>query len=102
MHLLALWVPMPRNIGESPRLHLPACIERVTIATDRLRIALNLTAIGMNEALDTSDEEPTLIEVPVSLRRCGMAVRLIAHAADGNSKQVPDVTLIALLAKAHV
>ena len=43
----------------------------------------------------------TLIEVPVELKRCGKAVRLIVRAPGEVETRGPDAKLIALLAKAH-
>ena len=42
----------------------------------------------------------TIMTVPVALKRCGMAMRLIVNAP-GGEKRKPDPTLIALLVKAQ-
>lgn len=74
-------------------------VARIALHPDHLEIHVRCNAIR-------SDEEPppdgptVLIEVPIQLRRCGMAVRLIV-AAQGPTESEPDPKLIALLVKAQ-
>ena len=48
-----------------------------------------------------TDESTTLIEVPVQLKRCGMAVRLIVRAPGEVLRRVADPKLVARVAKAR-
>jgi site-specific DNA recombinase len=89
------------NIRSSQRQHLAGSIQRVTVGLDRVQIALSPAGLGPPEVQDRPDEEPIVIDVPVKLRRSGMAVRLIVNVAGVDVRQAPDTTLVALLAKAH-
>jgi len=57
-------------------------------------------AWSLNDAPD-SDSPSTSIEVPVQLKRCGMAVRMIVRAPGKAANRRPDSKLIALISKAH-
>lgn len=71
-----------------------ALIERITVSKTTLRI------VGKSEAIGGPQGKVTL-RVPVQLRRCGMAMRLIVSSPGMGSKRRVDAKLIALIAKAQ-
>lgn len=74
-------------------------VARVTLHPDHLDINVRCNAIW-SDGTPTSDEPVALIKVPMQLKRCGMAVRLIV-AAQGPAESEPDQKLITLLVKAQ-
>jgi hypothetical protein len=59
-------------------------------------------ATGTTMAAQTKEDAAAIvIEVPVILKRCGRAARLIVHGPDHRPTRTPDPTLITLLAKAQ-
>ena len=79
-------------------------IDRITVHARRLVIAVRPGAIW-SQGVTSNDEDLVEIEVPVELKRCGMAVRLIVRAPGAppgsGSSRGPDPKLVALMAKAH-
>ena len=83
-------------------VRLDECIERITVAADKIVIRVKLNVLGQSESLDAEDESQRIeIEVPIQLKRCGQAVRLIVRAPTAPSSRSPDAKLIALLARAN-
>jgi len=74
-------------------------IYRITLKTHSLEIILRTKSIWLDEHIDGSDK--IMIEVPVQLKRCGMAVKLIVQAPGIQPARAPDEKMLALLAKAH-
>ena len=75
-----------------------ALISRVTVHADRITVTINVGAVW--EANELSVER----DVPVRLRRCGMAMRLVLEGSVGVASAVtrrPDPHLVALLSRAH-
>ncbi len=82
---------------------LQRLVSQITVHPEKLVIAMNPAALweaGDAASDDNREAEPVLIEVPVVLKRCGMAVRLIVRAT-GHSERTPDPKLIGLIGKAH-
>lgn len=83
---------------------LKRLVGRITVGTESIEIVVRIAAIWLS---GLSDESPiggdvlTSIVVPVQLKRCGLAVRLIVRAAWGGKARAPDPRLVALLAKAQ-
>lgn len=75
-------------------------VDRITVHLDRIEILLRVGAIVTSQGVP-ADTSTTLIEVPVELKRCGLAVRLIVRAPGGATTLGPDQKLVATLAKAH-
>jgi hypothetical protein len=75
-----------------------ALILRVTVHADRITVTINLGAVwGAAEPIVERD-------LPVRLRRCGMAMRLVVEASGGVDRAVPrgpDPHLVGLLSRAH-
>ena len=76
-------------------------LDRIIIHKKSIKIIVRDGALWTNDPVPKKDESTTFFEVPVQLKRCGMAVRLIVKAPGHTSNRKPDATLIALLAKAH-
>lgn len=80
---------------------LQRIVARITIHPQRLEIAIRVEAIWSPDTGAVKGSQTTVIHIPVQLKRCGMAVRLILRAKGEAAKRGPDPKLVALLAKAH-
>jgi hypothetical protein len=84
---------------------LARMVERITVHANRLEVAVRIDAIWAADGSSSADHCTELIDVPVQLKRCGMAVRLIVrtpHEGGGRAwARKPDATLVTLVAKAH-
>jgi DNA-cytosine methyltransferase len=83
---------------------LQRTINRITVHKNKLEIAIAMNKIWNVIQSETTehDEQPvTVIEVPVELKRCGMAVRLIVRAPGELTRRQSDPKLVARIAKAH-
>jgi len=76
-------------------------VDRITVRAQSIEIAVRTSGIWPSESGPPDDVEPTSIDVPVQLRRCGMAVRLIVLAPSIASARRSDPKLVALVAKAQ-
>lgn len=86
-----------QQIGVLARL-----VRRITVRKDSIGIEVRVASIWSAEAVPSDeDEEIALIEVPVQLKRCGMAVRLIVRPAGESATRGVDAKLVALISKAH-
>ena len=79
---------------------LKRLVDRVSVRAERIEITVRVGAIV------SSGEVPAnigtaLIEVPVELKRRGLAVRLIVLPSGGTTTLEPDPKLVAVVAKAH-
>jgi len=75
-------------------------VSRVTVQTHSIVIVLRSNALW--SLGDVSDDSPTTsIEVPVQLKRCGMAMRLVVQPTGTPTPRNPDPKMVALIAKAH-
>jgi site-specific DNA recombinase len=74
-------------------------IDRIVVHDDRLVLSVRSEPLWGGEA--SSKDEPMLLEVPVVLKRCGGAVRLIVRGAEGNKPRQPNARLVTLLSKAQ-
>ena len=80
---------------------LKRLVTRITVSKESLVIEVRTGAAwSLNDAPD-SDSPSTSIEVPVQVKRCGMAVRMIVRAPGTPVNRKPDSKLIALISKAH-
>ena len=73
-------------------------VARITVGAEQLEIVLRMTTMWGSDA--TPDESTTIV-VPVQLKRCGLAVRLIVRGPEEERARGPDPRLIALLVKAQ-
>jgi site-specific DNA recombinase len=76
-------------------------LDRVIIHKQNIKVIVRNGGLWSDDHVPENDEATTSLDVPVQLKRCGMAVRLIVKAPGHTSNRKPDATLIALLAKAH-
>ena len=79
---------------------LKQLIARVTLAVASIEIAVRIPSIWPAGELST-EIATTIISVPMLLKRCGPAVRLIVRASYLGKSRAPDPRLVALLAKAQ-
>jgi site-specific DNA recombinase len=80
---------------------LSALIDRVTIRQQNIEVTVHTAAIWPNQDKLSDLPGATLIEVPVQLKRCGMAGRLIVPGADAPVTRKADPKMVALLVKAQ-
>ena len=79
---------------------LQRLVARITVAAESLEIALRIDAVCVERSSAPSDETTSIV-VPVQLKRCGMAVRLIVRGAEEDQARGSNQRLVALLAKAQ-
>ena len=75
---------------------LKALVKKISLYPNRLSIILNSEALS-----ESLIPECMKIEVPVELKRCGMAMKLIVRAQVNHSNRAPDLKILALVAKGH-
>ena len=80
---------------------LTRLVKRITVRKDSIGIEVWIPAIWSATVVATDEEAVHVIEVPVQLKRCGMAVRLIVRASGEPVTRGVDVKLVALITKAH-
>ncbi len=76
-------------------------IAHVAAQAGCISVAVRTGALWSPAYVPAADEPLTMIGVPVRLKRCGMAVRLIVHAQGGAMARGPDPKLVTLVSKAH-
>jgi site-specific DNA recombinase len=87
------------RISTSSREHVDRWIERIVIHPDRIEIRANLDPLNMpDEDGQGNYRHTTSIEVPMRIKRCGMAVKLIVNA-ETRANSEPDTKLVTLIAK---
>ena len=80
---------------------LKRLVARITVGASSIEIAVRATAVWQEGDTSIESEEITAITVPVRLKRCGLAVRLIVRAPYADNARAPNPGLVALLAKAQ-
>jgi len=81
---------------------LTRVVKRIVVRRDTIEIAVRVAAIWSAEWVAADDDEVLhRIEVPVQLKRCGMAVRLIVRPEGASATRGVDAKLVALISKAH-
>lgn len=76
-------------------------VTRITVHAHSIEIVVRTDATWSLSNVPAMDAPTTLIEVPVQLKRCGMAVRLIVRTPGESVTRGPDPIMIALIAKGH-
>jgi site-specific DNA recombinase len=76
-------------------------VARVAVGTESIAIDVRTAAIWSGDVEQVEGESTTSLVVPVQLKRCGPAVRLIVRAPYAPKTDSPNPRLIALLAKAQ-
>ena len=81
---------------------LTRLVKRIVVRKDSIEVEIKVAAIWSAELVAAdADEEIHRIEVPVLLKRCGMAVRLIVRASGEPVTRRVDARLVALISKAQ-
>lgn len=80
---------------------LKRIVARITVFADNLEITVRTHTMWSSAAIPVTETSMTLVNVPVELKRCGMAVRIIVRTQGEAVNRGPDPKLVALLAKAH-
>jgi hypothetical protein len=81
---------------------LTRLVKRIVVRKDSIEIEVRIPAIwSAAAAAPDHDEELHMIEVPVQLKRCGMAVRLIVNPKGQSARREVDAKLVALISKSH-
>ncbi len=91
--------------GASQRIEmLQKLVDRVVVRRESVGIAVRVGATwavdGASGEAEDGDAPVFVIEVPVQLKRCGMAVRLVVRPAGSTIDPVVDAGLVALIGKA--
>ena len=80
------------------RIAIGDCIKQIRVGSDSISIELQASAVDGEPG---SEHPSPVIEVPMQMKRCGQAVRLVVEAPGAAQARSPDPKLIALLARAH-
>lgn len=82
---------------------LQRLVGRITIHASKLEIEIRTPSVwsGQDAEITDSDEPVTVIEVPVELKRSGMAMKLIVRGSAAAGTRKADPRLVAMIAKAH-
>ncbi|MDO9314893.1 MAG: hypothetical protein Q7T97_10155 [Burkholderiaceae bacterium] len=86
----------------SQQIEVPTrLVKRISVRKDSIEIEVRVATIWSAEvATNDKDEADHLKSVPVQLKRCGMAVRLIVGPAGESATRGTDAKLVALISKA--
>lgn len=74
-------------------------VQQVCVRPERIGITVRMAAVLDDDRPDAG--AIALVEVPVQLKRYGMAMRLIVNVPGSKATREPDPKMVALLAKAH-
>ena len=74
---------------------------KITIRPSKVAIDISVTALWEPTPTSQAEEDVTVIEVPVQLKRSGPAMKLIVKSAVSLAEKKADPKLTALIAKAH-
>lgn len=85
------------NLQSSPIETLNKILNEVVIHQDKVEIGVKPSVLTNAEGSD----ESFWISVPVELKRCGMAMRLIVNGPEDQVRK-PDLKLLALIARGHI
>jgi hypothetical protein len=81
---------------------LSRLVKRIVVRKDSIEIEVRIAAIWSATRVAADDDEVVhRIEVPVRLKRCGTAVRLIVRPVGASATRGVDAKLVALISKAH-
>ena len=80
---------------------LQRIVRQITIHPRKLEIVIYPNEVWASRNEPVIDEPTTVIEVPIELKRCGMAMRLIVRAPGEAAIRKPDPKLVARIAKGH-
>ncbi len=80
---------------------LTRLVKRIVVRKESIGIEVRIPAIWSAAVTPDDDEELHIIEVPVQLKRCGMAMRLIVRPDGKSATRRVDAKLVALISKAH-
>ena len=78
-------------------------VRRILVHTNKVQIEVPIDKVfdlNVLQASDEADDPVEMIEVPIELKRVGMAVRMIVHGIGRPSGRV-DPKLLSMIAKAH-
>jgi DNA invertase Pin-like site-specific DNA recombinase len=76
------------------------CVQSIEVTRTRLWVRFKASSLGL-DLKDETQDETSLIEIPVLLKRCGLAMKLIMYPDTVRATRKKDTTtMIALLAKA--
>ena len=98
------WTELP---GTRQRAFLITLIERIDVGADQIDIHLRPTRlaalldIAATPPPSATDDESQILSVPVRLRRCGRAIRMLIEGIDPFATAKPDPRLVKLLIRAR-
>jgi hypothetical protein len=76
-------------------------VHRVAVESDVVRIQISAHRLYPDRASDGQGARPVELTVPVQLRRCGLAMRLVIQGREHPVMQVNDQAMIQSIATAH-
>jgi len=77
-------------------------IRQVRVDTEAVHLSIDADALRAHDAEERNTDQPTtMLSVPVQMRRCGLAMRLLVQGPQQEAQREPDARLIRVLAKAQ-
>jgi len=77
-------------------------VDRIDIMPSEMRITLDPVGLGRRFGMTIDAEAPALfITTPATLRRSGLAMRVVLDTGDAATSHEPDARLIGAIARAH-
>lgn len=77
-------------------------VDRIDVLPDEVRIRLSAAGLSRHLGTTLDAESPALqITTPATLKRTGLAMRLVLESGEAANRRAPDVRLIAAIAKAQ-
>jgi hypothetical protein len=98
------WTEFP---GTRQRAFLTALIDRIDVGADQIDIHLRPTRLGVlldvatTPSPSAAEDEIQILSIPVRLRRCGRAIRMLIERTDPFAAAKPDARLVKLLIRAR-
>ena len=80
---------------------LQRLVRKIAIHPGKIEIAVPIAALWEPTTTLAAEEDVSVIEVPVQLKRSGLAMKLIVKATGHMPEKKPDSKMTALIAKAH-
>jgi site-specific DNA recombinase len=77
-------------------------IHLVKIEAESVQITINASVLyGHSNPRERHDLQTVMLNLPIKIRRCGLATRILIKGTKHSQRQEPDARLIQLIAKAH-
>ena len=89
------------DLNDPDREIMQRCVEKIEVTRTRVWVRFKLSSLGL-DLEDESQDDNALLEIPVDIKRCGLAMKLIMNPERVSASRKKDtMTMVALLSKAN-